>query len=74
MKGISTWGENDSRPINLNYDRDIDVLYYTDGYWYNCISLNAGLGKTISLSKDLQVVTSIDFSNYYNYSQTTLPY
>jgi len=67
LKGISIWGETKSRPIN--YNSEIEVLYYTDGYWYNCVSLNVGLEKAIPLSKNLQVITSLNFSNYYTYAQ-----
>jgi len=56
------------RPIG-GFVSPIYIVFTTDKYWYNCVSLNLGLEKVIPLSHSLHIATSINYSNYYTYSQ-----
>jgi hypothetical protein len=52
------------------------IIYTTDKYRYNTLSINAGMGKEIFLSKDIQLVTSVSLDNYFalsSYYHITYP-
>ena len=68
LENINTqFGKSETRPIK--YPSLTNLGYYTDAYHYNSISLNIGIEKFIYLKKDLLLITGIEFSNYFTFSQ-----
>jgi hypothetical protein len=47
----------------------VDILYYTDKYWYNTINANIGVEKLFNLKKDMQITTALNINNYFTFSQ-----
>jgi hypothetical protein len=71
-------GNAHSRPIDYPTPIPTDFFpgfvykprtYYTDRYWYNCLSWNIGLEKAIPVSPTVSIFTSVDLSHYYTFSQ-----
>lgn len=62
-----SFGKSKSR--NINFPSSVDILYYTDNYWYNTIYGSIGIEKRFAAKKDLQIVTGINLNNYYTYLQ-----
>lgn len=62
------FGKNSSR--NINYPSNLYILFYTDKYWYNCISANIGAEKIFNIKNYWQLAAGVNLNNYYNYSQS----
>jgi hypothetical protein len=45
------------------------LIYSTDRYWYNTISVNIGIERHLRLKKNLQVILGADVGAYYTISQ-----
>jgi hypothetical protein len=45
------------------------IIFSTDRYWYNTISLNIGIERHINLQKKMLLVLGASFSKYYTFSQ-----
>jgi hypothetical protein len=62
-----TFGNGNGRVIN--YPTTLGIVLITDRYQYNTFSLNLGVEKVFEIKKDLFITNSINFLNYFTYSQ-----
>jgi hypothetical protein len=73
----SVFGKSSSAR-NIDYPSPILILYATDKYHYNTLSINIGVGKQFDLQKGLKLITGLNFTDYYTFSQyyhlTSNPY
>jgi hypothetical protein len=46
------------------------VIFGTDKYWYNTISINIGIEKVFDISRSWKMATGLLLNNYYTFSQT----
>lgn len=61
------FGENSRRPIN--YPSMLGIAFFTDRYWYNCLTIKIGVEKVFPLTHNWSTTTGIDVDNYYTFSQ-----
>ena len=62
------FGKGDARIINYP-NLAVYILFATNKYWYNCFSFNLGIEKQFDISKKVIIISGIDLSNFYTYSQ-----
>lgn len=67
-KENSLFGKSNAR--NIIFPSPLYILFYTDKYWYNTVSLNIGIEKVFEFKKLLQIITGLNINNYYTYSQS----
>ncbi len=63
----SKLGESNARLID--FPSPLFILFYTDKYWYNTLSLNIGVDRQLKLRNNYFLITCLGLSNYYNFSQ-----
>jgi hypothetical protein len=63
----SNLGTGNSRLID--FSSPLFILFYTDKYCYNTLSLNIGIDKQLKLRNNYSLITGLGLSNYYNLSQ-----
>ncbi|TAD84050.1 MAG: hypothetical protein EAY75_13820 [Bacteroidetes bacterium] len=60
-----SFGEGDQRII----DYPTTLILGTDSYWYNTLSVNMGIEKNFTLTKDLIFTSGLTVRNYFTFSQ-----
>jgi hypothetical protein len=63
----TTFGTSDARLIK--YPSPLFLLFYTDRYWYNTLSVDIGVQKVFKAQHDFGIRAGIDLANYYTFSQ-----
>jgi hypothetical protein len=53
----------------INFPSPLYIVFATDKYWYNCVSMNIGIEKLFNIKKKTVIVTGINLNNFYTYSQ-----
>ncbi len=64
----TTFGVSDGRLIK--YPSPLFLLFYTDKYWYNTLSLNIGIEKFFKYQNDLEIYAGVNLANYFTFSQS----
>ena len=54
---------------NINFVSPLLIPYFTDKYWYNSVSVNIGIEKTLFFKGNYQVQLAADIKNYWTFSQ-----
>jgi hypothetical protein len=66
-KENTSYGKSDKR--HIGFPSSLLIPFFTDKYWYNTFSASIGIEKVFISKYDLQIITGINFSKYYTYSQ-----
>jgi hypothetical protein len=53
----------------INFQSPLFILFYTDKYWYNTVSLSLGVEKYFNLKNNFILPIGVNFSNYFSFSQ-----
>jgi hypothetical protein len=67
IDGRGNWGKVNERAIN--FPSPIYVIYYSDKYKYNCVSINIGIERWFNISKTLFFYGSAGLNDLYTFSQ-----
>jgi hypothetical protein len=59
--------KGNERPVN--YPSTLWITFGTDKYWYNTISGNIGLERWFALSKNLKIISGVNWNHYFTYSK-----
>jgi hypothetical protein len=63
----SLFGNSKARVID--FPSILFILYSTNKYYYNTVSVNLGVEKSVTLKKNLQLITGFTVANYFTFSQ-----
>lgn len=63
----SLFGKGDARVIG--FPSPLYIIFTSNKYWYNTISINLGIEEKIELKKNVQAVCGLEVNNYITYSQ-----
>ena len=63
----TSFGSSDSRDIK--FPSPLFIPFFTDKYWYNTLSVHAGLEKLIMLNKTTFLATAVQFVEHFTFSQ-----
>ncbi len=53
----------------ISFPSPLFILFYTDKYWYNTVSLKLGVEKILTLKNNFSLPIGINFGNYFSFSQ-----
>lgn len=63
----SNFGRSEARIIN--YPSNFQVIYTSNKYSYNCISINVGIEQWFNINKNLFLYGSLNLNDFYTFSQ-----
>ncbi|MBE7172851.1 MAG: hypothetical protein INR73_19905 [Williamsia sp.] len=63
----TSFGNSNER--HINFPSPLYISFYTNRYWYNTITLHAGIEKSFELTNGISITGGFTLVNYFTYSQ-----
>ena len=63
----TSFGKSHER--HINFPSPLYIPFYTNRYWYNTITLHAGIEKSFEFDNGISITGGLNLVNYFTYSQ-----